>query len=593
MYPLGQLPDILAGAVADVNIIQVGAGSSGSLSAALLAKSNCLKVLVLDDGANVNLYDPNAPFRPGNEYGPGGYFSGSYERMSTHVQNAGIDSEHNVHGSLWRTIPGGAMRLSHYAWETGDSRIHRREMYEALGRPAEWSPEHVWQVIADRRLNFSGPHITTNHANNGPLRIQESRDCEFQRTWLQGCSQITGNRIEYDFNTLNGSIKTCGAEPSNIRADGYRSITENEFLIPEASRNPNLILVRDVAVHRVLFDTRDDVPRAVGVEGTFRGQYFNVRLPERVSLPRGHSCRNIQKTKNYKKVLLSMGTIGNAHILKLSGVGPRAELESNGIKVIIENDNVGANLKEGMVSYLGYYTNATSAEVGVFPTSPDLITSRPGAFVEYQDNKYLFLLTPSVWAPDFVVAYALVFELETPLTGTVKLFSANPMHLPLVDYAWTDATVDKQARGLLYFRDIIVNSSIGDRFSFYQMFPADDISDIHTLKRSLKTAKMADPVGTKRAMMKAKRSGDPQVVRNAVTMGSEAILHATGTTRMALNKADGVVDTGFNVFDSENLMVGSVSVLRYFPGSGGQAWAVAVADILTEKILTQLELPMQ
>lgn len=556
----GELPPPLRDATVDFNIIQLGAGTSGGISAPLLVKSNCLKVLVLDEGDILPLDDLYSATRPGQEYWTGGYYQGEIEKMSDHTGNVAIDDITNRRGMLWRTIPGGAGRLSHYAWEYGDAGVHERDMYRALGNASEWSVQNTFVTIPNRRLKVVGPNaLPANHANQGLLRVQESRDGPFQSEWLNACTQFTGYPVERDFLKPTGSIRTCGAEPSNIRADGFRSIPENEYLIPEASRNTsNLVYIRGVSIRRILFEGTT----AVGVQGAFYGVPFSVRFATRITLPRGNACPNGHGTrdvKEYKKILLSAGTIGNAQILKLSGVGPRAELANFNIKVVVDNPHVGAHFKEGLVSYLGYSTNATRAEVGYLPNGGiDAITSRPAAFVEVNGTKYLFLLTPSDYFG--VSAFALVFQLEQTVEGSVTLKSGNPEIYPRVNYGWNEDTIQTHIKGLRHFRRLIKETSLKSRFAMVEKFPGGEPED---------DAGLTD----------------------AIRRGSEAILHAVGTTRMALSKSDGVVNTNFEVFDTQNLMVSSMSVMRYFPGAGGQHWAVVIGDIVAQKILTSLNLP--
>ena len=44
------------------------------------------------------------------------------------------------------------------------------------------------------------------------------------------------------------------------------------------------------------------------------------------------------------EVVLSAGAIGTPHLLQLSGVGPRGELEAVGVATVVDHPSVGANL---------------------------------------------------------------------------------------------------------------------------------------------------------------------------------------------------------------------------------------------------------
>jgi len=519
--PVGQLPPPLANMFANYHMIQIGTGSAGSLSATLLAQSRCLRILVLDDGFPVQFNDTTNGIIPGMEY-QGGYFNPGLEKEALQVPNSVINAEHNGYGALWRKITGGDQRLSHYAIEMGDVNDHRKYMYEPLGSPPDWSPEYVWGHVVNKVFNFSGPNIQNNHANQGRIRVQQSRDSAWQESAVDSCVAVTGNTPTYDFNTINGGYRTCGAEPSNVKTNGLRSITENEYLLPEAAVNPNLDFVRDCKISRILFQQSNPLstPVAVGVEGTFRSQVFSIRFPyvipgqgnhhDEGSMPRlsekdlgpipvvvppGTDCPAHTKNVHHdnmifntqsapgaplpilrRVILLSTGTINNPQLLKLSGVGPRAELQKWNIPVYADLPAVGEYLKEGTVAFFGYFTNATAAEIGVSASNSDLITSRPGGFVSVDaTDNMLWLMTPSNWGTlefPFVVGYALTFEMTQERNGSVKLITSNAADYPRVDYGWNEDTMQKQIKFLKKARDIVYQGGIADRFAFYQYFPA-------------------------------------------------------------------------------------------------------------------------
>lgn len=102
-----------------------------------------------------------------------------------------------------------------------------------------------------------------------------------------------------------------------------------------------LKLSTDSFVTRVLFDTSCKKPRAIGVE-YLSGQSMYAADPRYNRSTTGQTLRAYAR----KEVILSGGAFNTPQILKLSGIGPKAELESFNITVIHDLPGVGANLQD-------------------------------------------------------------------------------------------------------------------------------------------------------------------------------------------------------------------------------------------------------
>ena len=111
-----------------------------------------------------------------------------------------------------------------------------------------------------------------------------------------------------------------------VGADGRRCSAANAYLRPALHR-PNLAVRSATLVTRVLFDGR----RAVGVE--YR---------------RGQALHTVQARR---EVIVSAGPINSPKLLKLSGVGPAAELHEHGIELVADRPGVGENLQDHLEFY--------------------------------------------------------------------------------------------------------------------------------------------------------------------------------------------------------------------------------------------------
>lgn len=107
---------------------------------------------------------------------------------------------------------------------------------------------------------------------------------------------------------------------------GRRWSAANAYLKPAMAR-PNLSVVTHALATRILFEGR----RAVGVE--YR---------------HGNEVRRVMARR---EVILSAGPINDPHLLKLSGVGPAAELRQHGIAVVHDLPGVGENLQDHLEFY--------------------------------------------------------------------------------------------------------------------------------------------------------------------------------------------------------------------------------------------------
>ena len=108
---------------------------------------------------------------------------------------------------------------------------------------------------------------------------------------------------------------------------GKRSSTYHAFLEGDVERRPNLEVVCGAHVTRVILEGERGDVRATGVEyRTADGE-----------LAVAHAA---------KEVVLSAGAVGSPHLLMLSGVGPKDELEAVGVPCLIDAPHVGKHLKD-------------------------------------------------------------------------------------------------------------------------------------------------------------------------------------------------------------------------------------------------------
>src|SRR4051794_6638952 len=193
-------------------------------------------------------------------------------------------------------------------------------------------------------------------------------------------------------------------------ADGKRVSASDAYLAAALTR-PNLELVTDALVHRVLLQGG----RCAGVE-------YSVGS-ERLSA----GCRG--------EVVLAAGTVGSPLVLLRSGIGPEAHLREMGVDVILALRGVGQNLQDHAAASVVYRSarpmppaaNGHGEVLGLLPSDPAL--AGPDLQILFVDVP---LSVPSLPGPD--QAYALLVSLMAPHSrGSVQLRSSEPQTGPSLD----------------------------------------------------------------------------------------------------------------------------------------------------------------
>ena len=152
-----------------------------------------------------------------------------------------------------------------------------------------------------------------------------------------------------------------------FQKNGERFGAARGYLHPVMSR-PNLTVMTGVTVNKVLFDGK----RATGVEILQKRKKVTLEGAE---------------------IILSGGAINSPKLLKLSGVGPKDELEKHGIPLVHELPGVGENLQDHP-DILVVQKSKRSDTIAITPGV--LFLKGPVALYNYIFKTILFLFLP-IW----------------------------------------------------------------------------------------------------------------------------------------------------------------------------------------------------
>jgi choline dehydrogenase len=109
----------------------------------------------------------------------------------------------------------------------------------------------------------------------------------------------------------------------------------------DGSRKYQLDLQLETLVTKVIFDTTGSKPKATGVE------YLVGKSLYRADPRSGSASEGVPGSATAsREVILSAGAFNTPQLLKLSGIGPAAELSSFNIPVIVDLPGVGTNMQD-------------------------------------------------------------------------------------------------------------------------------------------------------------------------------------------------------------------------------------------------------
>lgn len=490
----------------------VGNGTAGATLASELAKDGKHSVLVLEWGEN-RTSDP-AVLSP-NVF--------AFSNTLTYDPLYAINQIVNV--TFSPSLPQFFIYSDGRMW--GGSSAHNG-LFAVRGTPTlynNWallSGQAKWSYNNLLPLFLATEHYTPNgtvsnpaqRGSNGPLYITQSAPVSSD-AFAIAVGTGTGSPLITDYNDPSlGNIGVSAHQQwITPTPDSFRSFSVNAFTPIGVALSENghglgsfrkLRVVSNALVNRVVFKHK----KAVGVEYYLDGDANKAIF-----------------VKAKKKVILCAGSSWSPGILERSGIGDAALLNSLGIKVIVDNPNVGEHLLNHYGAS-GFFTGTTSASpfldayIDLSPYEPADGTRR---------LQLIGLDTGSGIA-------ALGFLLQPKSEGNVHIVSTNPTVYPRLD--------------LNMYSDGSVSTPGTDAYNVVSFLK---------ILQSIDTAFAGGVLVSPPASVYA--GGDSALLDYAQTLSHMSVAyHAVGTCRMGLSSANAVVDGNLNVFGVKNLMVADVSI---------------------------------
>ncbi|AZO33494.1 choline dehydrogenase [Mesorhizobium sp. M2A.F.Ca.ET.037.01.1.1] len=295
----------------EADFVIIGSGSAGSAMAYRLSEDGKHSVIVIEFGGtdmgpliqmpsalsiplNMSLYDWGFASEPEPHLG---------RRVLATPRGKVIGGSSSINGMVY--VRGHAHDFDHWAeqgatgWGFADVLPYFKRMEDSDGGEDGW------------------------RGHGGPLHVQRGT----RKNPLYGAFVEAGRQAGFELtDDYNGSKQEGFGPMEQTILGGRRWSAANAYLKPALKRK-NVSLVKGFA-RRVVIENQ----RALGVEI--------------------EADKKIQVVKARREVIVAASSINSPKILMLSGIGPGAHLQENGIKVIADRPGVGANLQDHLELYI-------------------------------------------------------------------------------------------------------------------------------------------------------------------------------------------------------------------------------------------------
>ncbi|WP_144640544.1 GMC family oxidoreductase [Bordetella genomosp. 13] len=495
------------------DVVIVGGGSAGAVLANRLSEDGNRRVLLLEAGT--------------------AYAPAHYPDVIANANRVGGDANHDWgyrtqdHAGLGHDV--GAPRGKVLGGSSGvNAAVAMRARASDFARWAArgiegWSFDDVLPVYKALENTPTGDDAW--HGRSGPFPIRQrtmEENTPSMRAFVLASEAAGVARLD-DFNgeQQNG----VSPYPLNV-VDGRRINTGMAYLTDAVRARPNLGILDQVEVDRVLFEGR----RAVG-----------VRLVDGRTISAG-------------QVVLSAGAFGSPAILMRSGIGPAPHLEALDIPVL-QQAPVGERLKEHPFYYNVY---ALKPHVkSMEPVAGAIIWTRSSEAGEDELDLHIsgtHIFDPAQSPTGGAIVLACAVTLPDSV-GSVRLASRDPRAMPLIRYNFFQEPRDLR-----------------------RMMEAVRLS-----RRIGRTAPFSEAVDSEIAP--GWNVQDDDALQKAVIGAVDGYAHPTSTVPMGTERDPrAVVDTDGKVRGVEGLHVVDASIMPEIPSVATNVTTIMIAEVISRRL---------
>ena len=519
----------------------VGGGSAGCVLAARLSENPQIRVALLEAGPADKSVLIHCPLGMA-VLAQTGQANWNFDT----VPQAGLNGRRGYQPR--GKVLGGSSSLNAMIYTRG-----QREDYDHWASEGNtgWSFDEVLPYFKRAEDNARGADAF--HGTGGPLHVMDLISPNpLGLRFLEAGSQA-GFAVNNDFNAA--SQEGVGMYQVTHK-NGERHSAAKAYLTPHLKR-PNLQVITKAHTSKILIENQ----RAVGVEYFRDGQRQQLRAN--------------------REVLLSAGALQSPQILMLSGIGPKAHLESHGIAPLLDLPGVGQNLHDhmdvvqmldgsqlrdaigislgGSVKLLQGIAQWRNQRTGMLTSN----VAEAGGFIKSEasqatpDLQLHFVVAKIVnHARTLVLGHGVschVCVLRPLSRGSIRLASADPLAAPLIDPNFLGEADDLQRliKGFKLMRELLQQPALAS-------------------------------LGAQESPRSASAQSDPEIEQFIRNHG-DTIYHPVGSCRMGGGAMD-VVDASLRVHGIAALRVVDASIMPRIISGNTNAPTIMIAEKAADMI---------
>jgi choline dehydrogenase len=325
-----------------------------------------------------------------------------------------------------------------------------------------------------RRSEHADSTDTANRGVDGPMQVAALHEVSPFALATRDAVRQAGLPFVDDINVAEQD--GAGWLEKNV-VDGVRQSAADAYIRPILADRPNLTVVTDALVHRLLFSGE----HCHGAEYSVEGERHRVDAT--------------------REVVLTAGAIGSPHLLMLSGIGRAADLNAHGVPVVTDLPGVGENLQDHPIARLVYSaTGPVRPSARLYGSITALLRSDPA--IEYPDIQLLFwdMVSYRALAGGPEHGYTIGVVAARPRSrGRIRLASGEVGVAPLIDPGFlTDADdVRVLTAGIRRAREIGEQPALAE-WRAKEFGPGVDVQEADQLERYIRedTHSACHPAGT-------------------------------------------------------------------------------------------------